>query len=91
MTTIPLYIVVSICPHSRRVVRAPRCQACILAKPTDMFDDCPWCLFINRNDGGPLHSLVPGIWERCQNCQGTGLNGIPKGIMAHQGLEVDDS
>jgi hypothetical protein len=84
-----LFIVVSLCMHHRRVVRAPKCQACILARTTDSFDNCPWCVFINRNNGGPKFSLVPGIWEFCQSCQGTGLNGIPIGMQAHRGLEVE--
>lgn len=73
----PLRVVVSPCPHARRVTAEPLCDACVLAAPTATIEECQWCVWINRGfPGAPRYSLAPGVWERCNACGGTGIGRI---------------
>lgn len=73
----PRRVVVSPCPHTRRVTAEPLCDACVLAAPTATIEECEWCVWINRGlPGAPTHSLVPGAWARCNACGGTGIGRI---------------
>ncbi len=44
----PRRVVVSPCPHTRRVTAEPLCDACVLAAPTATIEECEWCVWINR-------------------------------------------